>query len=420
MNCSSFKQQIMLSLRGDLPSKEKQELMNHLSLCSECRKDMEEFKEVFILTEVQEDIPKKHLDRIYHNTLRSHKRRKVRRKQQVLIAALLLALLSLFSVVALDLFEQTGPLSAMKGMVLIEGGRFQMGDQFGEGGGDEGPAHMVKLSSFYLGAYEVTVKEFDRFIRETGYLTSSDFKISREELEKQAPNMSMQKLYEMGGCFKWDSEKNVFEYDRECAWSNPLIEQTDRDPVVCLSWVDVIHYCNWLSEKEGMPVAYDLKTGSLLDENGAVTEDILKVRGYRLPTEAEWEFAAREGGKKVRFGNGKNMAHPDEMNYDGAAASYPYSKTGEYKNRTTPVGSYAPNGLGLYDMSGNAWEWCGDSYTHYIPSEQTNPFNCGTPIRVVRGGRWGGDAKDARVSQRAYFEKSNRCNNIGFRLAKSN
>ena len=146
-------------------------------------------------------------------------------------------------------------------------------------------------------------------------------------------------------------------------------------------------------------------------------------RNYRLPTEAEWEYAARGGGKEVVFGNGKNTLDPKEANFD-ARKDYkkPYSVAGEYRQKTTPVGSFIPNALGLYDMSGNVWEWCSDWYgsDYYKNSPATNPQGpTAGSYRVLRGGSCYNFPQDCRVAYRGYNTPGNRSLSIGFRLART-
>jgi formylglycine-generating enzyme required for sulfatase activity len=284
-------------------------------------------------------------------------------------------------------------------MVLIAGGTFLMGDILEEGQPRESPVHRVTLSEFFLGNYEITVGAFRRFVDETGYVTSA----------------------QRGGAWCLDAETGSFDMVASCTWRNPGFEQDDRHPVTCVSWDDAAHYCNWLSRKAGLPPAYDAATGDLLDETGAVTGDITRVRGYRLPTEAEWEYAARGGGKTVRFGNGRNIARSSEINFDAATGVQAYSEKGPYRRRTVPVGSFKPNDLGLFDMAGNVWEWCSDFVGTYGNEEQVNPYNRSgaQSRRAARGGRWGGSASELRVSARMGWVSNDRCNNIGFRVARS-
>jgi len=282
--------------------------------------------------------------------------------------------------------------SSPRGMVRVDGGLFMMGDLLGDGnaGQPEIPVHEVALDSFYISRYEVTVKEFRRFVERTGYRTSAE---KREGAYSQSPY--------------------------ETHWKLLGYTQTDDEPVLQMSWNDAATYCNWLSREEGLPPAYDEKTGALLDAGGGTTTDVHKVTGYRLPTEAEWEFAARERGKKVRFGNGKNFARPSEINFDAGSDKYAYAEKGISRKRSTPVGSFKPNALGLYDMSGNAWEWCTDVLADYPAKKRVNPYVAGDEPRILRGGSMGGDAKSARVFSRYCFGRADHCGNSGFRLARS-
>jgi formylglycine-generating enzyme required for sulfatase activity len=168
-----------------------------------------------------------------------------------------------------------------------------------------------------------------------------------------------------------------------------------------------------------LPPAYDEDRGALLDEDGEPTADITRVKGYRLPTEAEWEYAAREGGREVRFGNGENIARSSEIVFNADAGEYSYLDRGTYAGRTLPVGSFRPNALGLYDMSGNAWEWVSDKYGHYVGGSQSNPHNQDGDEQILRGGRWGGNAFEIRASHRSAWVRNDRCNNSGFRVALS-
>jgi formylglycine-generating enzyme required for sulfatase activity len=317
-------------------------------------------------------------------------------------------------------------------LVLIEGGTFQMGDVFGDGAENERPIHAVTLSSFYLARHEVTVGEFRAFVEATGYKTSAEGPDDPEARAKVAEKFSSPDLTEeerralhheylkYSGAGYWDAEQRRWlGYNAATNWTNPGIEQTGDDPVLAISPIDAMRYCNWLSEREGQPVAYNPETGVILDENGAPTTDVTNVRGYRLPTEAEWEYAAREGGREVRFGNGKNIARSTEINFRGDDGDYDYLDSSGYLKKTTPVGSFPPNALGLYDMSGNAWEWVSDNYAKYGNDPLKNPYTLSNEGHILRGGRWGGDAFEARVFHRSSWPIYDRCNNSGFRIAKS-
>jgi formylglycine-generating enzyme required for sulfatase activity len=201
-------------------------------------------------------------------------------------------------------------------MVWVAGGTFAMGSPSSEAGrdSDEGPQHQVTISKgFYMGKYEVTQKEW---------------------------------VAVMG--------------------SNPSYFKGDNLPVEQVSWFDVIDYCNALSRREGLTPAYTI-SGS--GDSRTVTWN-KSANGYRLPTEAEWEYACRAGTTSP-FSTGNNIT-TSQANYDG---NYPYNNNakGTYRSQTTAVGSFAANSWGLHDMHGNVWEWCWDRFGDYASGFQTDP-----------------------------------------------
>jgi len=246
-------------------------------------------------------------------------------------------------------------------LIYVESGSFVMGDTWGDGFDWEKPTHRVDLTyDFYVGQYPVTFEEYDRYCKETGATKPYDLDWGR-----------------------------------------------GRRPVINVSWFDAIGYCNWLSEKEGLPIAY-YGDGSLLNENRRKTEDITKVKGYRLLTEAEWEYAARGGKKSMGYKySGSNS--PDSVAwYDSNSGS-----------KTHEVGQKKRNELGLYDMSGNVYEWCSDWYGSYSSSAQTNPYNDSGSYRVIRGGGWDNNAAHVRVARRGSYSPSGKTNNLGFRICRT-
>ena len=256
----------------------------------------------------------------------------------------------------------TSSAAAKGNLLLVEKGSFTMGDTWGGGDSDEKPTHKVTFTyDFYMGRYEVTFEEYDAFCEATG---------------RSKPN------------------------DR--GWGR------GSRPVFYVSWWDAIAYCNWLSEKENLPKAYDNK-GNLLDKDGRVTSDPSKVVGYRLPTEAEWEFAARGGNNS----NGYKYSGSD--NVDDVA--WYISNSG---SRTQQVGKKAPNELGIYDMSGNVWEWCSDWYVSYSSSAQTNPYNRTVgSYRVYRGGSCYVIVVYTRVANRYVNSATYALYDLGFRIART-
>ncbi len=260
--------------------------------------------------------------------------------------------------------------------VNITGGTFDMGDVMQDNEQTDETVHSVYVSNFAMGKYELTLDQFKAFIDDEGYTTDADKNGS----------------YIWTGS-EWKIQKGV---NWKCDIAGNIRSTSDyKHPVIHVSWNDATAYCEWLSKKTS--------------------------KKYRLPTEAEWEYAAREGGKKVRFGNGKNTADASEINFD-ARESYrkSYSNAGVYREKTTAVGSFAANSLGLYDMAGNVWEWCSDWYGSYSSSYQSNPTGAATgSIRVNRGGGWGNAPRNCRAASRSLNSPANCDSRLGFRVAFS-
>ena len=309
-------------------------------------------------------------------------------------------------VIVVSLMLAAGPTGPeFEGFVRVRSGTYQMGDVWGDGAFAmrEVPVHEVRVHDFLLARYEVTVEQFGRFVAATGYKTVAEVDAGLH------PSQAL----------KRDGE-TFYPY-----WRRHWFAQGPDHPVVMIAWEDAIAYCNWLSREHGLPPAYNEKTGELM---GA---DVRRTRGFRLPTEAEWEFAARERGRKVRFGNGQDTARAAEMNFDAAGTGqavpslrmrgenvHPYNEPGTTVGKTAPVGSYRANALGLFDMSGNAWEWCTDTGgADYAADKQVNPCAHGGRGHMLRGGTYDTDAKACRTSARIDWGARSFCNASGFRVA---
>jgi len=255
--------------------------------------------------------------------------------------------------------------------VRIEGGTFQMGSPANEPERrDNETQRQVTVSSFNMGKYEVTQKEY-----------------------------------------------------QEIMGTNPSSFKGESFPVENVSWYDTIEYCNRRSQKEGLTPAYTIDK-SRSDPNNQNSNDNVRwvvtwnrnVNGYRLPTEAEWEYACR-AGTRTPFNTGNNIT-TNLANYDG---NNPYNNNakGIYREKTTAVGSFPANPWGLHDMHGNVWEWCWDWFGNYPNGAQTDPQGASSgSSRVMRGGSWYGSAANVRSAYRNSFTPSYRNRYIGFRLVR--
>lgn len=253
---------------------------------------------------------------------------------------------------------------------LIPAGFFQMGDAFNEGDSDERPVHTVTVSGFYMDKYEVT-----------------------------------------------NAQYRAYDASHDSRWHEQHSLDDGHQPVVLVSWWDAIKYCNWRSRQERLEACYDKSTG----------ECDFNRNGYRLPTEAEWEYAARGGqeGKRYVWGDGSppsgaaNVADetakrqwPNWIIFDGYDDGYEVSAL---------VGRFSPNAYGLYNMAGNVSEWCNDWYDggYYSKSPENNPSGSATSsYRVLRGGSWFLNPFHFRCASRSLYNPEYSSNFVGFRCVR--
>ncbi|TXH69349.1 MAG: formylglycine-generating enzyme family protein [Thiothrix sp.] len=256
-------------------------------------------------------------------------------------------------------------------MLELPAGSFTMGctagwdDQLGGCRENEYPAHSVQVKAFAMARHEITVQQFKRFVEATHYVTTAEFQHQ--------------------GCAIQDLAKpTAWIISSEHNWRNPSFAQTEVHPVVCVSWQDAQTYTQWLSQETG--------------------------QAYRLPTEAEWEYAAR-GGKITAFYWG-SQADRHFANVQGVEGQDQWAQT-------APAGQFAANPFGLHDMAGNVWEWTADcwqqNYSMNIEPEalcQQNAF------RARRGGGWDNVPASARSAARSPASVLDRSYVLGFRVVR--
>lgn len=268
-------------------------------------------------------------------------------------------------------------------IIFVKGGSFDMGCAKNSPGyySDE-RLHPQTLSDFYIGKYLVTIADFARFVEETDYLTEAERKGVLIRNEKDM----WQKV--SGVSWRCDVRGN----------QRPISEH--HYPVTHVTWNDAKAYCAWLSEKTG--------------------------DHYDLPSEAQWEYAARSRGKAVLYSWGSQAT-------DGKSEGNVADETGKTQMKhliikagyddgfafTSPVGTYPPNELGVYDMTGNVWEWCEDMYQQEYPSAPPKDYRCleGKDLRVVRGGSWFDRLRYCRVTKRNFNYPDLSAGHYGFRVA---
>jgi formylglycine-generating enzyme required for sulfatase activity/class 3 adenylate cyclase len=264
-------------------------------------------------------------------------------------------------------------------MLVIPPGAFTMGvpqtevDRYGFSSGDSAPLHLVRIAGpFALGEFLVTRKQYATFAEETGHYGS--------------------------GCYARPLDGTSWKFDPMLSWRDPGFAQVDNHPVVCVSWDDAVAYAGWLSKKTG--------------------------RSYRLPTEAEWEYAARAGSNVGRYFGDAPICEFANVRDQSKKQLYStgqfFECNGGFSN-TSPVGSFPPNGFGLYDVLGNAWEWVEDCWEKsYVdaPVDGAAREKALCETRVRRGGSWNSDHRlFYHVGWRSHEPPYARSEVYGFRVA---
>jgi formylglycine-generating enzyme required for sulfatase activity/phosphatidylethanolamine-binding protein (PEBP) family uncharacterized protein len=308
--------------------------------------------------------------------------------------------------------------AALPGFASIPGGTFEMGDHFGfvdpKHGSDEIPIHKVRLDSFYIGVNDVTTREYAEFLNSA---------LAQHQIEVRNGGVYLV------GASDLLCDTRVSSPSSRIGWDGKrfsVLDQRENHPMVGVRWHGATAYCNWLSARKKLPLCYNTKTW---DCN-------FNKSGFRLPTEAEWEYAARGGHKDPYFN------YPWGNDADPLKANVPESRNPFRigpQPMTTPVGffngklqrkadfgwpgaqetfqtSNGANGYGLYDMAGNVWQWCNELYERnyyaYSPAEnppgpaEGSPMPDGKVYRCMRGGSWfNGEFGHSRVSNRdpSYF-----------------
>jgi len=304
-----------------------------------------------------------------------------------------------------------------KGMVWIKGGSFVMGSADKEGREDEFPRHKVELDGFWIDATEVTNAQFSAFVKATGYVTTAERKPDWEEIKKQVPPgtpkppdsvfvASSLVFSPPKHAVSLNDASQWWSWEKGADWQHPQgpksnIIGKDNYPVVQVSWNDAMAYCKWA--------------------------------GKRLPTEAEWEYAALGHLKDVSYPWGNEDIEKGKPKANTWQGNFPNKNTnwdGFY--RLAAIKQFKPNGYGLFDMAGNVWEWCSDWYDHDYyetvkntishnptgPTKSNDPMEPLVPKRVVRGGSFMCNAtycKGYRVSSRMKTSADTGLEHTGFR-----
>ena len=305
------------------------------------------------------------------------------------------------------------------GMKFIRGGSFMMGADNNQASEDEYPKHTVQVNDFWIDENEVTNSQFKKFVEATGYITTAEQKPDWEELKKTVPPGTPKPpdsvlvaaslvFKQAGGPVNLQDYNQWWSWIAGADWKHPQgpgsdINGRDNFPVVHVSWYDAMAYCKWA--------------------------------GKRLPTEAEWEYAARGGLTNAIYPWGNehvNTGPPKANSWEG---KFPYlNEMKDHYTNAAPVRSYAANGYGLYDMAGNVWEWCSDWYDagYYSslkgatlnpkgPSKSFDPEDPYTPKKSLRGGSFlcnDSYCSGYRVARRMKSSPDTGLEHTGFRCVK--
>ncbi|TKB99088.1 formylglycine-generating enzyme family protein [Pedobacter cryophilus] len=307
------------------------------------------------------------------------------------------------------------------GMVYIKAGTFMMGADNAQADKDEYPKHKVSLDGFWMDEHEVTNAQFAKFVAATNYITTAEQKPDWEELKKQlppnTPKPDESQLVPSSLVFTPPNQPvNLNDYSQWWSWveganwKHPKgkgsdIEGKENYPVVHISWDDAMAYCKWA--------------------------------GKRLPTEAEWEYAARGGLQDKIYPWGNEHINIGKAKANSWEGSFPDKNTGfDGFKELAPVKSFSKNGYQLYDMAGNVWEWCADWYRNDYyqsvnkpdgvknpkgPSDSYDPDEPYTPKKVARGGSYmcnDSYCSGYRVARRMKSSYDSGMSNMGFRCVR--